>query len=297
MLFERGLLVARLGALQVFKRKQHTLASSVPVSHKVKEILSQGNIFADFTLLANKHGAMNLGQGFPSFGSPSFLSSTLNEVAQGDIFQADGSAPENLHNQYTKPGGDPLFSEILCQDYSSRFKRDLKPENICTTVGAQEAIFTALSTFTNPGDEIVVITPAFDSYFKSASVCGLEVKSCPMVCDADQPTAAGQYRLDSKMLRSILSENTRMLLFNTPSSPFGKVFCRSELESIANVVKDFPNLILLADEVYEHMVYDGKAHEHIANIDSMWEKTITVFSVGKTGKTHSEPPREAGCTP
>jgi aspartate/methionine/tyrosine aminotransferase len=262
----------------VVKRRRH---ESVVVAEKVKDILGQGNVFADFTILANKCSAMNLGQGFPSFGSPPFLASILNRVTDGDVFQMDGSPPRNLNHQYTVPGGDPLLTEALSREYSKRFERILTPENICTTVGAQEAIFVTLASFCNPQDEIIVITPAFDSYFKSASVCGLVVKSCPMVCNTERPDNAGQYRVDPMSLRAKINARTKMLVLNNPSSPLGKVFSKSELIEIANIVKDFPNLIVLSDEVYEHHVYDEKEHHHIA-LGEMWKQTITVFSAGKS---------------
>lgn len=258
--------------------------STVRTADRIQTLLSQGNVFSDFTSLANEHGAMNLGQGFPSFGSPPFLGPLLADACKGDVFQESGQPPENFNNQYTKPGEEPLLANVLAEEYSDRFGRTVVPGNVCTTVGAQEGIFTTLSAFCNPGDEIVVVTPAFDSYFKSASVLGLAVKACPMTSvSGETPTDAGEYTLDPEMLRATLSADTKLLLLNTPSSPLGKVFTPDELLAIADVVKDFPNMVVLSDEVYEHMVFDGKRHAHIAALqDRMWNQTVSVFSAGKT---------------
>ena len=259
------------------------LSHSIKPASRVEAVLEEGNVFASFTALANKHKAMNLGQGFPSFGSPPFLSTVLSEVCKGDAFSEKG--PANLNNQYSKPGEEPTLALKLAEVYGKRFNRKLDPSHICTTVGAQEGIFTMLAAFCNPGDEIAVVTPCFDSYFKSASVLGLNVKGVPLTqtdnLSAHTPSAS-DFSLNIDTLRSTISQNTKLLLLNTPSSPFGKVFTQSELEGISEVIKEFPGLIVLSDEVYEHMCFDKKPHLHLANIPGMWERTITMFSAGKT---------------
>lgn len=254
---------------------------------RVATLVQDGNIFADFTLLANQHQAMNLGQGFPSFGSPSFLSKSLAVMSSGDSYCETG--PENLNHQYSKPGEELLLSQVLIQKYSKKFNQPLTGSNICTTVGAQEGIFTTLSTFCNPNDEIVIITPSFDAYFKTALFLGLKVTSVqlrPPPGDAlkshEQSLQANDYQLDYSELRATLTNQTKILILNTPSAPLGKVYSKDELERIAEVVKDFPNLIVLSDEVYEYMVYDKLRHTHMATIGDMFKQTITLFSAGKT---------------
>jgi aspartate/methionine/tyrosine aminotransferase len=153
-------------------------SASITPAARCKKVLEGGNIFATFTALSNEHKAMNLGQGFPSFGAPPFLANALAEVCKGDAFSVNG--PLNLNNQYTKPGEEPTLALTLSKMYRERFQKDLNASNVCTFVGAQEGIFTTMATFCNPGDEMVIITPCFDAYFKSASVFGLDVKGVPL---------------------------------------------------------------------------------------------------------------------
>jgi aspartate/methionine/tyrosine aminotransferase len=108
------------------------------------------------------------------------LANIVNDVCKGDVF-SDTTAPENINNQYSKPGEEATLANALSDIYTKQFGGiKISPSNICTTVGAQEGIFTSLAAFCNPGDEIVMITPSFDAYFKSAAVLGLTVKSVPL---------------------------------------------------------------------------------------------------------------------
>jgi aspartate/methionine/tyrosine aminotransferase len=223
-----------------------------------------------------------LGQGFPSFGSPPFLRDIIGQVAIGDQFDPLGGAPSNMNFQYSKPGEEPELAGLLAERYTPRLGQPLTSLNLCTTVGAQEAIFTSLAAFCDPGDEVAIITPAFDAYFKSASILGLHVKSVPVTPTKFPPQRGEDLQLCLQALRETLTPQTKFLLLNTPSSPLGKVFSKEELEEIAGVVREFPNLMVLSDEVYEHMVFEGLRHEHFASLDGMFDRTVTLFSVGKT---------------
>ena len=263
---------------------RRAFSNDIKPAARVATIMQEGNIFATFTALANEHEAVNLGQGFPSFGSPEFLTAKLTEICRGDVFSENG--PADLNNQYTKPGEEPTLANKLSTIYSNEFNRELDPSNICTTVGAQEGIYTTMAAFCNPGDEIVVMTPCFDAYFKTASVLGLRVKGVPLTQTSNlssrHPTA-GDYTLDLDELRRALSPHTKLLLLNTPSSPLGKVFTDTELCGISDLVtREFPQLLVLSDEVYEYMTYDNKKHLHIATNDGMWERTVSIYSAGKT---------------
>ncbi|CAE7679663.1 ccbl [Symbiodinium microadriaticum] len=143
-----------------------------------------------------------------------------------------------------------------------------------------------MAAFCNPGDEIVVITPCFDAYFKSASVLGLRMKGVPLTQTSNmssQNPSASDFTVNLDTLRSTLSQDTKLLLLNTPASPLGKVFTENELRGISELVtKEFPGLLVLSDEVYEYMTFDNKPHLHIANQPGMWERTISIFSIGKS---------------
>lgn len=253
--------------------------SRIAPAKRIEKLVSDSNVFSDFTALSNRHGAANLGQGFPSFGAPKFLSTVLAEVCNGDFAETPSSLPQNLNYQYSKPGEETSLAELLAKRYSPLMGQTLSPSNICTTVGAQEALYTTFASYCNEGDEIVTITPAFDSYFKSAAVLGVAVRAVPLLHDHTS-RYAGDLKIDLAVLRSTLTANTKILLLNTPSSPLGKVFSRDELLQIAEVVKEFPGLLVVSDEVYESMVFEGKEHVHFSSLPGMFERTISVFSAG-----------------
>lgn len=178
--------------------------------------------------------------------------------------------------------------------------------DIAVTVGAQSAIFTALYAFANPGDEVLIVTPSFDASFKSAAVMGVDLKAVnmrhtPRTTEEDCSTSSS-WTLNPADLRAALTPKTRVLMLNTPNSPTGKVFSREELTSVADVVADFPGLLVFSDEVYDKMVFPTVAsppgsgfdcdpdydpnqcnqHVHFASLPGMWERTFSVFSAGKT---------------
>jgi kynurenine---oxoglutarate transaminase / cysteine-S-conjugate beta-lyase / glutamine---phenylpyruvate transaminase len=264
---------------RVVRRSVTTVAAPRPIA-RVTSLVQDGNIFADFTLLANQHQAMNLGQGFPSFGAPPFLTKHLTAMSTGDSYCETG--PLNMNHQYSKPGEEILLSQTLIKKYSSKFQQKLNSTNICTTVGAQEGIFTTLSTFCDRHDEIVILTPAFDAYFKTAIFLDLKIKTISLKCSKIGNVEANDYSLNYEELRNTLTQQTKLLILNTPSAPLGKVYSSQELENISQVVKEFPNLIVLSDEVYESMVFDQLQHTHLATLPGMFERTITLFSLGKT---------------
>lgn len=253
-------------------------------SKKLKAVMVP-NLFAQFTALANKHQAVNLGQGFPSFGSPGFLRQAVADVMADDVF-AEESAPASLGNQYTRPGGDPGLVKAIAQEYSPRFGRELDPmSEVVVTIGAQEAIFTSLFAWTEPGDDVVAVVPCYDAVAKSAQTCGLQFRGVALRQRTSVGTGqlcASGWQLDLSELKAALTPQTRVLLLNNPGSPLGKVFSAEELAGIASVVQRYPNLLVISDEVYERCVYGECAHSHFAVQPGMYERTMSLFSAGKT---------------
>jgi len=240
------------------------------------------NLFAQFTALANEHKAANLGQGFPSFGSPDFLKAGVTKAMVGDVF-ADTGAPAGLGNQYTRPGGEPGLARTIAQVYGPRFGRTLDPmKEVVTTIGAQEGIFTSLFAWTDPGDEVVVFTPCFDAVMKAAATVGAVLKGVCMRPEGGGSGSTAEWKVGLEELEAAITPKTRILMFNTPSSPLGKVFNREELEGFAGVVRRHPHLLVISDEVYERCVYDDAQHVHFASLPGMFERTMTLFSAGKT---------------
>jgi len=230
-----------------------------------------GNIFAAATAMALEHGSVNLGQGAPSFQMPDFAKKcAIRSVEQGN-------------NQYTRPGGNPLLMETLSEFYRPYFGRRLDPlKEITSCNGAQEGIFNILATFCDPGDQVVCIEPYFDAYRKAAEMVGVETKGVPLRRSSESSRSASEFVLDMDELERCLSDDTKVLILNTPHNPTGKVFSRDELERITEVVRRHPRLIVLSDEVYEFMCFDGLAHERFALLPGMFERTISLFSAGKT---------------
>jgi aspartate/methionine/tyrosine aminotransferase len=245
-------------------------AHSEAISHS----LSTPNLFASFTALANEHNAINLGQGFPTFGTPQFVLDNVTEAVSNQPY-----------NQYSRPGGHPILNETLANFYSSRFNKNLDPlENICTFTGAQGGLFNIIQSFCDPGDEICTIEPYFDAYKKAADVVGAKTIGIPLRSSSPSSSSnsAADYKIDIDELRSTLTPKTKILMLNTPHNPTGKVFSLDELHDIANVVREFPNLLVVSDEVYEFSTFKPLTHHRFATIDGMWDRTISLYSAGKT---------------
>ncbi len=172
------------------------------------------NIFAQFTALANQHKAANLGQGFPSFGSPSFLRKAVEDAMDGDVF-AETGAPKGLGNQYTKPGGEPNLAQTLARIYGPRFNRQLDPlKEIVTTIGAQEAIFTCLFSWTDPEDEVILFTPCFDAVVKSASTLGVKLIGVNMKpLETVESTNSKDWSVNMDELEAAITSKTRREVF------------------------------------------------------------------------------------
>eukprot|EP00123_Amoebidium_parasiticum_P017702 comp23952_c0_seq1/m.42380 comp23952_c0_seq1/g.42380 ORF comp23952_c0_seq1/g.42380 comp23952_c0_seq1/m.42380 type:complete len:440 (-) comp23952_c0_seq1:438-1757(-) len=230
------------------------------------------NVFAMFSALALQHGAVNLGQGFPSFPSPDFLKDAAAEAIR------------NNNNQYGRPGGHPELVKVLAEMYSPKFNRNLDPmSEIVTYSGGQAGIVAAMLAFVNAGEEVVCIEPYFDAYVNAARLVQAEVKGVPL-----RPKGPGaresseHWHIDPLELERAITPKTRLLIINTPHNPMGKVMSRAELEEVAAIARRHPNLIVMSDEVYEFAVYDGLKHERLATLPDMYEKTITLYSAGKT---------------
>jgi aspartate/methionine/tyrosine aminotransferase len=226
-------------------------------------------IFAEFTALANVTGAVNLGQGFPNFAAPEFVKQAARAAIAADL------------NQYARSAGHPRLVQALAQVYSPLFGRTLDPmTEIVVTVGATEGIFAAAQALIDPGDEVILIEPFYDSYPAAVTMAGGTPVYAPLRAPADSRHAS-DWTLDLDELTAKITERTKLLILNTPSNPLGKVYSRAELEAIAAVVRCF-NLTVLSDEVYEWMVYPPAEHVRIATLPGMWERTVTLGSAGKT---------------
>ncbi len=235
-------------------------------------------VFAEFTALANERGAINLGQGFPNFAAPDFIKQAGQDAIAQDL------------NQYTRSGGHQELVEALAKFYGPLFGRTLNPmTEVVTTVGATEGIFASVQAVVNPGDEVIMMEPFYDSYPACAVMAGGTPVYVPLEIPGRTPgrtLTAADWKLDMDRLADAFSERTRMLIINTPHNPVGKMFSREELEQIADIVQRHSQshqpVYVLCDEAYEWITYDGVEHVRMATLPGMWEHTITLGSSGKT---------------
>ncbi|TQF74198.1 pyridoxal phosphate-dependent aminotransferase [Rhodococcus spelaei] len=221
-------------------------------------------IFAEMTALATATGAINLGQGFPDTDGPR----AMLDVARAAI--ADGL------NQYPPGPGMPVLREAIAADRAARYGIAHDPDTeVLVTVGATEAISATLLGLVEPGQEVVLIEPYYDSYAAAVALAGGVRRTVPLVADGDG------FALDLDALRAAVGPNTRMLVVNTPHNPTGTVLTDAELAAIADVATS-NDLLVLSDEVYEHLVFDGRRHTPLAALPGMAERTVTVSSAAKT---------------
>lgn len=220
-------------------------------------------VFAEMSALAARIGAVNLGQGFPDEdGPPRMLNAAQEAIAAGA-------------NQYPPGLGIAPLRQAIAAQRQRTFGIEYDPDTeVLVTVGATEAIAAAVLGLVEPGSEVLLIEPFYDSYSPVVAMAGARRVAIPLV-----PDGRG-FALDTDALRSALTPNTRTLIVNTPHNPTGVVLTKDELAAIAEIAVA-ADLLVITDEVYEHLVYDGHHHLPLARFDGMAERTITISSAAK----------------
>lgn len=220
------------------------------------------SIFSEMTKLAIEHGAVNLSQGFPDFSGPP------------EMIEAVARAMREGHNQYARSMGHLELVEALADRQAALYGLRFDPlTEVVVTSGATEAIASTMLGLLDPGDEVILIEPFYDSYPACLAMAG----AVPRYVTLRFP----HFELDLQALSRQINARTRAILINTPHNPTGKVFERPELEAIAELAIRH-NLTVITDEVYEHLTYDGAKHTPIATLPGMRERTLTISSAGKT---------------
>jgi N-succinyldiaminopimelate aminotransferase len=219
-------------------------------------------IFSEMSALAVRTGSLNLGQGFPDVDGP---------VA---VIEAAVEALRSGHNQYAPGPGVPELREAVAAHQARHYGLDLDPSSeVAVTAGATEAIAAAVLALVNPGDEVVVLEPFYDSYVATIEMAGGVRRPVTL--------RAPDFRLDRDALRAAVTARTTVLLLNTPHNPTGTVLTREELQAVAQVAVEH-DLVVVTDEVYEHLVFDGREHIPLCTLPGMWERTVTISSAAKT---------------
>ena len=219
-------------------------------------------IFAEMSALAARTGAINLGQGFPDTDGPA------------EVREAAVAALRDGHNQYPPGAGTPALRAAIAAHQRRFYRIEVDPDGeVLVTTGATEAIAAALLALCEPGDEVVTFEPYYDSYAACIALAGARRRPVTL-----RPP---DYAIDPDALAAAFSPRTRLVLLNSPHNPTGKVFTRDELELIAAHCRE-RDLLAVTDEVYEHLVFDGREHVPLATLPGMAERTLTISSAGKT---------------
>jgi len=218
-------------------------------------------IFTAMSALAAETGAVNLGQGFPDTDGP-------REVADAAI-----AAIRDGHNQYPPLAGLPVLRDAIAHHRRHHRGQEFDPaDEILVTTGATEALAASLLALTGPGDEVVTFEPYYDSYAAGIAMSGASRRVVTL--------RGADFAFDPAEFEAAFTSRTRVLLLNTPHNPTGKVFSRAELETIARVCIE-RDVVVVTDEVYEHLVYEAHEHIPLATLPGMAERTVTISSAGK----------------
>ncbi len=219
-------------------------------------------IFTLMSQLATEHSAVNLGQGFPDFEVPAFLVDALAEAMRAG------------HNQYAPMAGVLALREAIAEKLAALYGARVDPgSEVTVTSGATEAIFCAVHAVVRAGDEVIVLDPCYDSYEPAIELAG--------ACAVHVPLSGPDFRVDWQRVREAITPRTRLLIVNSPNNPSGAVFSSADLDELAQTLRG-SDILLLSDEVYEHIVFDGASHQSVLRHPELAARSFVVSSFGKT---------------
>lgn len=222
-------------------------------------------IFSTMTALAITHDAVNLGQGFPDEDGPAEILAAAQQAI------ADG------HNQYAPGPGVPVLRQAIADHQERFYGLSVDPDReVLVTTGATEAIAASLLALLDPGDEVVAFEPYYDSYQACVALAGGVLRTVPLTWP--------DLELDVERLEAACSPRTKVFLLNSPHNPLGKVFTAGELSTIGEIARRH-DAVIVSDEVYEHLTFDGATHIPIASLPGLADRTLTISSAGKTFST------------
>jgi methionine transaminase len=223
------------------------------------------SIFAVMTQLAREHNAINLSQGFPDFP----VSEQLIELVYKNMRQG--------HNQYAPMPGIPELREAIAEKTSFLYSADYNPDTeITVTAGATQGIFTAITAFIKENDEVIVFEPAYDSYIPAIRLCG----AMPITVRLKLP----DYQIDWNEVKKLITSRTKMIIINTPHNPSGSILSASDLMQLDKITRK-TGIIVLSDEVYEHIIFDGYEHQSVCRYPQLASRSLVMCSFGKTFHT------------
>lgn len=219
-------------------------------------------IFTVMSALAQQHNAVNLGQGFPDFDCAAELLDAVNAAMRSGL------------NQYPPMAGVPLFREAIAAKVAALYGHSYDPgTEITVTAGATQAIITAILALVHPGDEVIVLDPCYDSYEPNIELAGGVAVHVPLT--------PGTFAPDFALIKVAITPRTRAIIVNTPHNPSATVWSAEHMQSLAALLRG-TDIVVIADEVYEHMVFDGALHQSVARFPELAQRSIVVSSFGKT---------------
>lgn len=236
------------------------MESPLQVSSKLPKVGT--NIFTKMSALANEQGAINLSQGFPDFQVAPYLIELVNKYMRTG------------QNQYAPMGGVPVLKEAIVhkmkQNYGVSYDSN---EEVTITAGATQAIYAAITSVVKEGDEVVIFTPAYDCYGPTVELNGGKPVYVPLLPET--------YGIDWETVKKVVTRKTRMIIINTPHNPTGTVLTAEDMKELDKLTDD-SDIIILSDEVYEHIVFDGVKHESVAAYPNLAKRSFAIYSFGKT---------------
>lgn len=219
-------------------------------------------IFSVMSALANEHGAINLSQGFPNFSSPQELTDLVCYYLQQG------------YNQYAPMPGLMELREAIAQKAKQTYGVSINPDTeITVTAGATQALYCSIAAFVRPGDEVILLEPCYDSYRPAIEANG----GTPVIYELKAP----DYKVDWGQFEQLLSPSTRMIIINTPHNPTGTILESEDLLALQRITSG-TDILVLSDEVYEHLIYDGAAHQSVIRYPELRSRSLATFSFGKT---------------
>lgn len=218
-------------------------------------------IFSVMSKLAAEHNAINLSQGFPDYTCDPVLTDLVNKAMK------DG------FNQYAPMPGNNLLKQTIAEKVETLYNIKYNPDTeITVTAGGTQAIFTALAAIINPGDEVIIFEPAYDSYAPTIKLLGGLVKTYEL----DPPN----YTIDWEMVKKLFTSSTRMIILNSPHNPTGSILSTDDMKSLIKLING-TDILILSDEVYEHLIYDGQKHQSVMLFPELRERSFVIASFGK----------------
>ncbi len=229
------------------------------ISSKLPDV--SPTVFTVMSQLAIEFNAINLGQGFPDYHMSEELINLVNEHMKKG------------HNQYVHMNGLPALRNAIAEKIQNLYQTNISAQDEVTiTPGGTYAIYTALTTVLQPGDEVIVFEPAYDSYIPNIEING----AIPILIPLTYP----EYKINWMLVKKNISPKTKMIILNSPHNPTGSVISKEDIKELHNVVKD-TNIFILSDEVYEHLIFDGIEHESILRYPDLLQRSFVCFSFGK----------------